>query len=568
MHTLIKFLAIATAALTVTPALALKPGDRVDNFRLVDHSGASHQLYYFSDMKAVVLLTQANQCAASKAAIAQVKQLRDQYQAQGVQFFLLNSSESRDAVAKAASEQGIDLPVLIDDTQLIGESLAATQAGEALLINPKNWTLAYRGESKSLGAALDAVVKQSAVKTAQTPVKGCAVKLPELARRAEHAKISYSQTIAPMLQESCVACHRAGGIGPWAMTNYEIVKGFAPMIREVVRTERMPPWHADPHYGAFKNNRAMTKDQAKTLVHWIEAGAPRGQGPDPLATTHKDWPEWPAGQPDLVLNVPAFDVPATGVVPYQNQVVQNPLDRDVWLRAVDFAPGNRSVLHHVIVTILPKGSNNRLGGTYLAGYVPGAAAIKFPTDTGILLPAGSAINFQMHYTTSGKTATDQTRFGVYFAKETPKYPLRNTVLLDPRLRIPANTKAHPLSASRTFDRDILIYSLTPHSHFRGRASNFVATYPDGRQEVLLSVPYYDFNWQTAYELSEPKLLPAGSKLTHTTVYDNSVQNPANPDPNIEVRWGEQSWEEMLYGNVRFRYLDETVTEQKTAQVTP
>ncbi|MBC7982416.1 MAG: hypothetical protein H7Y02_01030 [Candidatus Obscuribacterales bacterium] len=520
-------------------------------------------------MKAVVLLTQSNSCSAGADSIAQLKQVRDQYQTQGVQFFLVNSTlgESRDAIAKAAITHGIDLPILVDDTQLIGESLAATQAGEALVINPKDWTLAYRGDTKNLGAAVGSVVNRTAVKTAQTAVSGCAVKLSELNRRAEHAKISYSKTIAPLLQDACVTCHRAGGIGPWAMTSYDMVKGFAPMIREVVRTQRMPPWHADPHYGVFKNNRSITPDQVKTLVHWIEAGAPRGQGSDPLGETKKTWAEWPAGQPDLVLETPEFNVPATGTVAYQNMPVKNPLDHDVWLRAVDFAPGNRSVLHHVIVSIIPTGTRNRMGGTYLAGYVPGAAAIKFPADTGILLPAGSTLNFQMHYTTNGKPATDKTRFGLYVAKQAPKYPLRNTVLLDPRLRIPANAKAHPLSASRTFDRDVLIYKFTPHSHFRGSASNFVATYTDGREEVLLSVPRYDFNWQTAYELKEPKVLPAGTKLTHTTVYDNSVQNPANPDPNIEVRWGEQSWEEMLYGNVRLRYLDEVVSESKTAQAT-
>lgn len=570
MNSLSRLFALAISALAAAPVLALNPGERVDNFRLLDHLGASHQLYYFSDMNAVVLLTHASGCATAASGASELKQLRDKYQSQGVQFFLLNSNlaDSRDAIAKAASEQGIDLPILLDPTQLIGESLDATKAGEMLVINPKDWSLAYRGGSAGVGAAIDAVIKQVPVPSAKTTVTGCAVAMPERARRAEHTKISYSQTIAPLLDQHCVTCHRDGGIGPWAMTDYNMVKGFAPMIREVVRTQRMPPWHADPHYGVFKNNRALSNEDAKTLVHWIEAGAPRGQGHDPLAQSKKTWPQWPAGEPDLIVDVPAFDVPPTGTVPYQNQPVKNPLNHDVWLRAVDFAPGDRSVLHHVIVSILPAGSNNRLGGTYLAGYVPGAAAIKFPADTGILLPAGSTFNFQMHYTTKGKPATDKTRFGLYFAKTPPKYPLRNTVLLDPRLRIPANTKAHPLSASRTFDRDILLYTLTPHSHFRGSASNFVATYPDGRQEILLSVPRYDFNWQTAYELKEPKVLPTGTKVTHTTIYDNSAQNPANPDPSIEVRWGEQSWEEMLYGNMRFRYLDEIVPVQKAAQVAP
>ncbi|HYM34922.1 MAG TPA: hypothetical protein VET48_05960, partial [Steroidobacteraceae bacterium] len=498
-----------------------------------------------------------------------------------------------------------------------GESLNLRHNGGVLVVNPKNWTLAYRGNAQSAAAALDAVVAGAPVKTASTKVSGCDIAMPELAHRSAHANISYEKTIAPMLIDNCVTCHRQGGIGPWQMTSYEMVKGFAPMIREVVRTERMPPWHADPHYGMFKNNRALTDEQTKTLVHWVEAGAPRGTGADPLAELKKTWPKWAMGEPDVVLELPAFQVAATGVIPYQDVRVPNPIGRDVWLKAIDYSPGDRAVVHHILGYSLPAGAgrlgvngqatapaeepgkpgpaslrlmkmcstpdgatqvrnnirdsfstggvNQAAGGASIGGYVPGAVPARYPADAGVLLKKDADFRFQIHYTPNGKVSTDVTRVALYFTDVPPKYPMRSTVLLDPCLTIPANTKAYTASMSGVVNRDMLIYSLTPHSHFRGSASSFVAEYPDGTKETLLSVPKYDFNWQTTYAFATPKLIPKGTKLTHSTTYDNSTLNKANPDPSIVVHWGEQTWEEMLYGAIGFRYADEVTDAPKVSQ---
>jgi hypothetical protein len=254
-----------------------------------------------------------------------------------------------------------------------------------------------------------------------------------------------------MLIDNCVTCHRQGGIGPWQMTSYEMIKGFAPMIREVVRTERMPPWHADPHYQAFSNDRSLSKDEVKTLVHWIEAGSPRGNGGDPLAELKSSWPEWSLGEPDLIVEIPAFDVPATGTIPYQMPSATNPLDHDVWVRAVDFQPGDRTVLHHIIATMGADGSGIREGGS-LGGYVPGAGPMVLPTETGILMKKDAKFFFQMHYTATGKPARDVSRMGLYFRKDAPEYQFRSAVMAKPSLKIPPNTKAHTESASRTFDQ--------------------------------------------------------------------------------------------------------------------
>jgi hypothetical protein len=538
-------------------AFALKPGDRVDDFRLLDHQGGSHSLYYLSDMQGIVLLVQQNDCKAMTQALPQLAKVRDQYHSRGVEVLMLNSNlqEDRDSIARAVGPNAA--PVLLDSLQLVGESLDATQAGEVFLINPKNWSIAYRGSMDHLTPALDAVLAGQPVAKAATRTKSCKVRMPERNRERAHAKISYAKTIAPMLNDKCVKCHREGGIGPWQMSGYDMVKGFAPMIREVVRTERMPPWHADPHYGVFSNDHSLTPEDAKTLVHWIEAGAPRGKGSDPLTANQHAWPEWTLGKPDLIVEIPAFDVPATGTIPYQTPRVKNPLGRDVYVRAIEFAPTNRQVVHHILSGTARQGKPSSLiGVTSLGVFVPGDVPHPMPDDTGVLLPKDDDFIFQIHYTANGKAVAEVTHVAFYFTEVKPRYPLETTILLDSRLKIPANTKYYTATVSRTFDRDVLVYTMMPHSHFRGRAAQFTAHYPDGRDEVLLAVPRYDFNWQTTYELKEPKLLPKGTRLEYSSSYDNSSQNPANPDPNVEVKWGEQTWEEMIYGDVRYRYVEQ------------
>lgn len=568
--------ALITTILVTHTANALAPKERVDNFRLTDHLGNSHELYRMSDAHAVVVLVQGNGCPIARNALPRLKEIRDTYQQRGVEFILLNANlqDNRASIATEATEFDIDMPILVDDAQIIGEALGLIRTGEVFVVDPTDWTIAYHGalddrltyenqkqvaSAHYLVDALDNMLADEPVKLASTRPVGCLINFPERGRSEAHAQISYTQTIAPILKDKCVTCHRPGGIGPWAMTDYNMVRGFSTMIREVVRTRRMPPWHADPHFGEFANDRSLSTEQTQTLVHWVEAGAPRGDGPDPLAQMKQDWPEWSLGKPDLIIDIPAQDVPATGTVAYQYPTVNNPLDSDVWVRAAEIIPGDRKALHHVITSFAKPtkdGKLKRRDMRSLGGYVPGATADQFPDGTGVLLPAGSVFRLQMHYTSYGKVTTDRSQLGLYFHDKKPKHHLAGAVLMNTKIRIPANSKAHTESASRVLDRDVLVYSLLPHAHFRGKASEFVAVYPDGQQETLLSVPNYDFNWQTTYDLKEPKVLPAGTKVIHTTTWDNSATNPANPDPTRTVPWGEQSWDEMLFGAITFRYLDE------------
>jgi hypothetical protein len=566
MKTIIKpiYAVALMLSLTATTGFALDEGSRVENFRLMDHQGASHELHYFADAPAIVLMTHSTSCSTMPQSLQSLTSLQTQFSPAGAEFMLINSDLRDRRTTVASSVADADLPILLDPTQIIGESLGADTAGETLVVNPRDWTLAYRGDVTGAAQAVAQLVAGDEVSVDSQPVASadCAVDFPELARRAEHKNISYAKTIAPMLNDNCVSCHREGGIGPWAMTDYNMVRGFSLMIREVVRTQRMPPWHADPHVGEFSNDRSLSDDEIRTLVHWVEAGAPRGEGADLLAENSQSWPIWAMGEPDVIIDIPPEDVPASGVVDYKYKMVTNPLDKDVWVKAAEIIPGDRSVLHHVITSFGELETEGRRAGRLkrgtgggLGGYVPGAEGKPFPDDTGILLPAGATIEFQMHYTPAGLATTDASRMGLYLYEEPPEHKLDSMVLLNPRILIPAGAPNHSEVMVRTFDQDVLVYSLLPHAHYRGKASEFVAHLPDGTQETLLSVPRYDFNWQTNYDLKEPRFLPAGTKMVHRTWWDNSARNPANPDATRDVPWGQQSWDEMLFGSVRYRVVE-------------
>ncbi len=559
-------------------------GMRVDDFQLIDHEGTAHRLYYYKDSPAIVLMTQGNGCPIVRNAIPSLREVRDAYASQGIEFFLLNSNmqDNRASIAAEVAEFGYDIPVLVDEYQLIGESLNVTRTAEVYVIDTSSRKVVYHGpvddrltyqtqkaEAKHhyLSDALDSVINGKAVTVAHVEAPGCLVNLPEKERLAQHAEISYHDTIAPILEDKCVECHQKGGIGPWPMSSYEMIKGFAPMIREVIRTDRMPPWHSDPNVGHFLRDRSLKPEEIKTLVHWIEAGAPRGDGPDPLAEPRDPVGEWPLGEPDLVVSIPSFEVPATGIVDYQRPAIENPLTEGKWIRATTVNVGSRETVHHVLsgyMKEMPADGRSRESqwGVSVGGYAVGAESQIMRRDVGTYLPSGGAIGFQMHYAPYGKSVTDTTQIGLYFYDEPPELMMRSSVILDVSIEIPANTSHHEELAYLEFPKDALLYYAFPHAHYRGQSSTLSLRYLDGREVVLLSLPRYDFNWQRAYEFAEPIEIPAGAKLISRYEYDNTAQNFANPDPSVEVKWGEQSHEEMLFTAISYRWQDETTVNKK------
>ena len=559
-------------------------GMRVDDFQLLDHMGVAHRLFYYSDAPAIVVMTQGNGCPIVRNAVPAYRQVRDNYQEQGVKFFLLNSNlqDNKTTIAKEVADFGFDIPVLVDENQLVGESLNVTRTAEVFVIDPKSRKIVYHGpvddrltyqnqkakaEFSYLSDALDAVIAGETVKISQVDAPGCIVNFPERDNKERHTNISYHDTIAPILEERCVECHQVGGIGPWAMTSYDMIKGFSPMIREVIRTDRMPPWHSDPNIGSFLHDRSLTSNEIKTLVHWIEAGSPRGEGYDPLADPRESLPDWPLGVPDLILTVPSFDVPATGVVDYQRPYVVNPLEEGKWLRASTVKVGSRESVHHVLTGYLkeiPKSgqSNEVRWGASVGGYAVGAESMIAREGLGTYIPAGGAIGLQMHYTPFGREVTDTTQIGLYFYDKRPPRMLRNSVIMDFSIEIPPEKANHAETAYLEFPKDAELFYAFPHAHYRGQSSTLAIRYPDGREEMILSLPKYDFNWQRAYEFKDPIKVPAGAKLIARYTYDNSTQNAANPDPSKKIVWGDQSFEEMLYTAISYRWSDETSADQK------
>ncbi len=278
------------------------------------------------------------------------------------------------------------------------------------------------------------------------------------------------------------------------------------------------------------------------------------------------------GAPDYVIDIPPMEIPATGVVDYQYHFVKNTLGKDVWVKGAEILPGDRAVLHHVITSFGEletegprKGRLKRKGQAGLRGYAPGITSQAFPEETGIFLPAGATLQFQMHYTPTGKATVDASQLGIWVYEEAPKHRIFSMFMVNTDIKIPPHAKAHTDSAEWQVPKDAIVYNLMPHAHFRGKAAEFRFVYPDGTEELVLSVPDYDFNWQTTYELDEPKYTPAGTKIVQTFWWDNSAQNPANPDPTIEVAWGEQSWDEMLFGAIMMRFLDEEEIAERKAQ---
>jgi hypothetical protein len=571
----------ATAASATETTLASMTPATVDNFMLVDaqHMEA-HDLYRMADDKAVVLVSTGVGCPIARSMVPALKALRDKYAAQGVEMFLVDSNlqDSRDAIAAEAKEYGIDIPILMDSNQLVGESLGVTRTAEVFVITPKTWKVAYHGpvsDAADYGVqkaatkafaddALAAVVAGKPAPAATQASKGCLVDFPNRGKAAA-TKISYVKDVAPILEAKCVACHEEGGIGPFAMTNYAMVKGFSPMIREVIRTDRMPPYNADPHVGKFSDDKSLTPKEIKTIVHWVEDGSPRGEGADPLGAKKHVAPEWPLGKPDLVLNVPAYKIPASGVVDYQHPFAVNPLTEGKWLKASTIKVESRQGVHHILtgyMTEVPKPGVQAFEnkwGVSVGGYAVGAESEIAPKNVGAYLPPGGAIGFQTHYTPFGKEVTDHSQVALYFYKdsEKPEMVMHNSVIVNNSIVLPPNDGHHLETTYLEIPHDMLLFSAFPHAHYRGASADLWLRTPDGKEKEILSLPRYDFSWQRAYTFAEPIKVPAGSKLIAHFIYDNSKRNPNNPDPSKTVVWGDQSWEEMFYTALRYRWVGET-----------
>jgi hypothetical protein len=418
--------------------------------------------------------------------------------------------------------------------------------------------------AKYLQWALEEFLAGKPVTETTSAVHGCRIHV-DAAKDSADAPISYSKEIAPLLMRKCADCHSAGNIGPWSMSSHRKVKSMADMTQEVLLSRRMPPWDADPLYGKFANDRSLTLAEKRLLLRWVEQGAPRGEGDDPLESFKPPTNEWRLGQPDVIVTLPKpEEIPATGVVDYRYVDVPAPFTNNTWVGAAVIKPGNLKCTHHVIVRIkYPKeGKTNTQEAEGLEGWSPGKSFGRFPEGTGKLLRTGAVLNFELHYNTTGKPETDRTEVGLYLLKEKPAQRYETRLAINQDLNLTPNEGDVRSHAVTGFKRETILYALIPHMHTRGSWMKYEALYPDGKRETLLSVPRYDFNWQMEYRLAEPKRMPGGSWILCSGGFDNSTRNPHNPDAAKRVHWGEQSFDEMFIG---FMNVAEVPQAKRTKQ---
>jgi mono/diheme cytochrome c family protein len=369
--------------------------------------------------------------------------------------------------------------------------------------------------------------------------------------RAADAPVTFTKDVAPILYKSCVECHRPTMFAPMSLLTYDEARPYARSIKQRVVSRIMPPWGADPAHGEFKNDPRLSQAEIDTIAAWVDGGAAKGNDADlPKAPQFADG--WTIGKPDAVFTMEEeYDIPATGVIPYQYLRVPTHLTEDKWIQAIEIRPSANAQVHHVLAYTQPAGQpinqGGALGPTNIGGVTPNKPGITFEPGVARLLRGNSDLIMQMHYTTNGKPAKDRTRIGVIYAKQPPTKLQAGGMVLQPRFVIPAYDGNAEVKGTTKLERDTVMTSLTPHMHVRGKDMTYIAHYPDGTDEVLLSVPKYDFNWQISYELKTPKVLPKGTIVEVIAHYDNSAANKFNPDPSKDVKWGDQTFEEMMIG---------------------
>ncbi|HEX3727394.1 MAG TPA: alkyl hydroperoxide reductase, partial [Pirellulales bacterium] len=400
---------------------------------------------------------------------------------------------------------------------------------------------------RSLANAIGEVLAGHEVSQPIVKADGCFI--GRVAKQKPHGDVTYSNQVARIMQARCVECHRSGEVAPFSLTSYDEVVGWAETIREVVQEGRMPPWFADPKFGHFENDARLSDEEKQQLSTWVENGCPQGNAVD-LPEPRKFVEGWRRGEPDQVIYMrdEPYAVPAEGVVDYQFFTVDPGWTSDKWIEWTESRPGNRAVVHHIIVFVQPKNGGDFGSRGGIGGYAPGMTPNVNRPGTAIFVPAGSKLVFQLHYTTNGTAQEDRSMIGVRFADaKTVKQAVRGGLVGDTGFKIPAGDANYEIKAKHLFLKDTLLLSLTPHMHLRGKSFKYEAQYPDGTSEVLLDVPSYDFNWQLRYTLTEAKLMPKGTRLNCTAHFDNSANNLANPDPAKVVTFGDQTWEEMMFG---------------------
>jgi peroxiredoxin/mono/diheme cytochrome c family protein len=564
----------------VQSADSAKTEQKVANFTLKDpRDGKAVSLTSFKDKKAIAVVFLGTECPVNNAFLPVLAKLHEEYAPKGVQFLGINSNvqDAAAAVAEHAKKNEVPFPVLKDEGSKVADQFGAKRTPETFVLDGSGKVL-YRGRiddqfgigyqrpnkptRRDLAIALDDILAGKPVSESRTAVAGCLI--GRAAQVKDDGEITYAKHVSRIIQKNCQECHRPGQIGPFALRNYKDATAWSENIREVVTDGRMPPWHADPKYGKFANDRRLSAEDKETLLKWLDTGMAKGNDKD-LPAPRQFAEGWTIGTPDVVFKMPeAFEVPAEAPkwgVPYQFFQVETNFTEDKWVERAEARPDATAVVHHIVVFVVPENEKYRENGrnSVLCGTAPGDMPVILQPGFAKKVPKGAKLIFQMHYTPNGKAMKDQSSVGMIFAKAPPKevvhdVPIASRDFSRREEKIPAGADNYKIESEFVFKADGHTLSFMPHMHLRGKDFFVEAIYPDGKKETLLSVPRYNFGWQSVYRLEAPKAMPKGTKVHCIAHFDNSDKNPNNPDPTRDVYWGDQTWEEMMIGWMDF-YFD-------------
>lgn len=561
------------------PAAIEKPAATTfTQLKLLDTTGAVHRIGQTPYCQAVAIVFLSTDCPIANGFIPELNRLFAAQADRKIEFYGVHSDRSttRAAAAKHHAEYRIAFPVLFDASGELADLLKPSHTPEAFVVNTDGKVL-YRGRINNRYAglgksrpeatehdfanALTAVHEAKEIAVAKTQPVGC---LFESQTALAANDVDYSRDIAPLLQANCMNCHREGEVAPFPLTSYDDARKRAKQIAEVTTSRFMPPWRPEPEFGHFLDERRMTPFEMQLLSAWASAGTPEGDAVDrPPAPKFADG--WQLGEPDLVITVPEpFDIPAEGRDVFRTFVIPLDIPGDRLVRSVEFRPGNRRVVHHALYFLDSNGVARKkdeadpgpgygsFGGPgfvptgALGGWSPGNSPRFLPDNMGRYLKKGSDLALQIHYHPSGKPERDQSTIGIHFMKQPSNKVVAGLMVLDRKLVIPAGEKRHRMAASYTLPNDVTLVGVAPHMHLLGREMKATATLPDGNVLPLNWIKDWNFNWQDEYLYAHPAKLPKGTRLDVEAFYDNSADNPSNPNsPPKQVTWGEQTTDEMF-----------------------
>ncbi|QDT93120.1 redoxin family protein [Gimesia algae] len=549
-----------------------QPGAQAGPLKFKDIRYLTRSLHDFKNQKAFVVIACNTTCPLVKRYLPRLKKLEQQYRPQGVQFIALHTgpSDSIREIAEYAIVHDIPFPN-VQDLRSHSENALGLERTPEVAVLDSDFKLQYRGRiddqyriggslpqptENNLINAIEAVLKNGPVKIPETNVDGCIITSHAVGHTVKST--TYYEDIQPLIKKHCLDCHRPQTEAPFALTTLEEVLNNGAMIAEVVQEQRMPPWYGGSSHAEFANHRSMSRKERTLIADWYQAGMPAGEEPEnPTPAPAPAQEKWLIGKPDLEISMlETHTLPADGYIPYRYTVLPYIFPEDTWISAIQIRPDNPSVLHHcnmAAVSLTKKWDESN----FITGKVPGSGPTVLPKELGILIPKGSALALQIHYTSTGKPERCKISVGFKYVTDKVQKRYRFLIIRNTKFTIPPGAPHYEVSNSKTLDRDAHGIGLFAHMHLRGKDLSFLAHYPDGKDESLLVIPNYSFDWQIGYLWKDQRhFFPAGTRIEAIAHYDNSAFNPFNPDPTTSVRNGPQTYHEMMYAFFFYTYADE------------